>query len=309
MSKPLTNIAASVGQRLRNLARDRNEDFALVLTKFALERVLFRLSQSKHSNVFTLKGALLFEVWTQQRYRPTRDADFLARGESTPERFIAIFKTICKMTVIDDGLRFDAESVTSERIAEDATYEGVRVNFRGYLENARIPIQIDIGFGDVITPPAAEAEFPTLLDFPAPKLLIYTKESVVAEKFEAMVNLGITNSRMKDFYDVWSLCREFAFDGYLLSGAILNTFTRRQTKFPDKHPLVFTSEFYEDESKKKQWSGFCNKNKRYIAQISLEHVCLAIGEFLRPIVEALKENEQLKQKWRAGGPWTRKTSE
>jgi len=304
VTKPVTNVAASVGQRLRNLARDRNEDFALVLTKFALERLLFRISQSKHSKVFTLKGALLFGLWTQQQYRPTRDADFLARGESAPERLAGIFKEICETTVTDDGLRFDAESVTAERIAEDAIYQGVRVRFAGYLEKARIPVQVDIGFGDVITPPAEAADFPTLLDFPAPNLLIYSKESVVAEKFEAMVTLGIANSRMKDFYDVRSLCRGFAFNGPLLSAAVLNTFARRQTKLPtEKRPLVFTSEFYDDESKKKQWGGFCNKNKRYIAPISLEHVCLSIGEFLIPMIEALKRNERLEQEWPVGGPW------
>ena len=159
MTKRITNLAASVGQRLRNIANQRNEDFALVLTKFALERVLFRISQSKHRDVFVLKGALLFELWTEQRYRSTRDADFLARGENTPERFISIFRDICKIAVPDDGLRFDAESVTAERITEDADYQGIRVSFLGNLENARIPIQIDLGFGDVVTPAPAEAEF------------------------------------------------------------------------------------------------------------------------------------------------------
>ena len=304
LKKSVTNVAASVAQRLRNLARERNEDFALVLTKFALERVLFRISQSKHRTVFILKGALLFELWTEQRYRPTRDADFLARGENAPERFRAIFKEICETTVTDDGLRFDAESVTAERITEGADYQGVRVNFLGYLENARVSIQIDIGFGDVITPAASEAEFPTLLDFPAPKLLMYPKESVVAEKFEAMMSLGIANSRMKDFYDLRTLCREFAFDGSLLSEAVLKTFNRRQTELPrDKPPLAFTAEFYEDENKKKQWSGFCGKNSRYIAQISLKEVCLTIAEFLMPLIEALQKNERLERTWPAGGQW------
>jgi hypothetical protein len=298
------NVAASVGQRLRNLARERNEDFALVLTKFGLERVLFRISQSKHRNIFVLKGALLFELWTEQRYRATRDADFLAKGENTPERFIPIFKHICNMVVIDDGLRFDAKSVTAERITENAAYQGIRVNFIGHLDNARIPIQIDIGFGDVITPSPQKAVFPTLLDFPAPKLLAYPKESVVAEKFEAMVSLGIANSRMKDFYDLWSLCRDFSFDGAVLSEAVQNTFARRETELPrDAAPLVFTAEFYQDTNKKKQWIGFRNKNKRYMKQVSLEEVCLAIREFLMPVVEMLKKNERLEKIWAPSGPW------
>ena len=158
---------------MRNIARERNEDFALVLTKFALERLLFRLSQSKHRDVFVLKGALLFELWTQERYRTTRDADFLVRGDNTPERFVTVFREVCGIVVVDDGLRFDAETVKAQRITEDADYQGVRVSFIGYLQNARIPIQIDLGFGDVVTPAPAEAEFPALLDFPAAKLLAY----------------------------------------------------------------------------------------------------------------------------------------
>lgn len=211
MTKQVTNIAASVGQKLRNIARQRNEDFALVLTKFALERLLFRLSQSKHRDAFVLKGALLFELWTQGPYRTTRDADLLARGDNAPEILTNVFRDVCNIAVVDDGLRFDAQTVKAERIAEDANYQGVRATFMGYLENARIPIQIDIGFGDVVTPAPAEVEFPTLLDFPAPKLLVYPRESVIDEKFEAMAKLGIANSRMKDFYDLWKLSRDFAF--------------------------------------------------------------------------------------------------
>jgi hypothetical protein len=168
LTKRVTNIAASVGQKLRNIARERNEDFALVLTKFALERVLFRLSQSKHRGSFVLKGALLFELWTEERYRTTRDADLLARGDNSPERFVNVFRDVCDIAVVDDGLRFDVQTVKAERITEDADYQGVRVTFVGYLENARIPIQIDIGFGDVVTPAPVEAEFPTLLDFQHP---------------------------------------------------------------------------------------------------------------------------------------------
>ena len=190
MNKPIVNLAASIRQRLLNLARKRKEDFGLVLTRYGLERVLYRVARSKHWEWFVLKGALLFELWTQQRYRPTRDADFLARGDNSPKRFMAIFKEICEMQVEDDGLRFDPATVTAERITEDADHEGVRVKFVGYLENARIPIQIDLGFGDVITPEPMETEIPSLLDLPRAKLLTYPRESVVAEKFEAMVSWG-----------------------------------------------------------------------------------------------------------------------
>lgn len=304
LTKRVTNIAASVGQKLRNIARERNEDFALVLTKFALERLLFRLSQSKHRDMFVLKGALLFELWTRERYRSTRDADLLARGDNTPERFVSIFRDVCNIDVVDDGLRFDAQTVKAERITEDADYQGVRVSFMGYLENARIPIQVDIGFGDVITPAPAEAEFPTLLDFPAAKLLAYPKETVIAEKFEAMVKLGIANSRMKDFYDLWKLSRDFAFDGLLLSEAIKKTFERRGTHLPtEKMPVAFTEEFYQDEIKQKQWKGFCEKNRRYIGDLSLREVCLVIAEFLMPVVQAIAQGKLLQEHWNPSGPW------
>ena len=174
----------------------------------------------------------------------------------------------------------------------------------GYLENTRIPMQIDIGFGDVITPAPVEAVFPTLLDFPAPKLLAYPKESVIAEKFEAMVKLGIANSRMKDFYDLWKLSRDFSFRGLLLSEAVKKTFARRETDLPtDKPPVVFTEEFYQDEIKQKQWKGFCQKNSRYIGELRLEEVCLTIAEFLMPVVKAIAQDKLLPQHWNPPGPW------
>jgi hypothetical protein len=303
LNKPVVNLGASVRQRLLNLARERREDFGLVLTKYGLERVLYRIAQSKHREVFVLKGALLFELWTEQRYRPTRDADFLARGANRPERFAEIFKEICNAEVEDDRLRFDAATVTAERIAEDADYEGVRVKFVGYLENARIPIQIDLGFGDAITPAPVEAELPTLLNFPAAKLLTYPRESVIAEKFEAIVSLGMANSRMKDLHDIKSLSREFAFTGDVLSEAIAKTFNTRGTKLPSGQVLVFTSEFFDDEDKNKQWTAFCNKNRSYIAEISLEIICRDIEAFVMPVLESLQRNQQFRMNWAPGGRW------
>ena len=245
MKKPIANMAASVRQRLLTVARERQEDFGLVLTKYGLERVLYRISQSKYRESFVLKGALLFELWLQQRYRPTRDADFLARGENNPERFVNVFQEICDLQVEDDGLRFDADMVTAERITEDAHYEGVRVKFVAYLENARIPIQIDLGFGDVVTPGTVETEIPSVLGLPKAKLQSYPRESVVAEKFEAMVSLGLANSRMKDFYDLLSLSRELTFKGSVLSEAIQKTFARRGTPLPSGMPVAFTPEFFQ----------------------------------------------------------------
>jgi nucleotidyltransferase AbiEii toxin of type IV toxin-antitoxin system len=220
----LKNIPASIRQKLLNLARVRNDEFGLMLTKYGLERILFRLSKSKYRDVFILKGALLFELWTKERHRPTRDADFLARGDSSPERFVRIFQEISAIEVEDDGLRIDLQTVKAQRIKEDADCEGVRVTFTAFLERAQIPIQIDIGFGDVITPGPVETEYPTLLDLPSPHLLAYPRESVVSEKLEAMVKVGIANSRMKDFHDLHSLSTTFEFDGKALAEAIRATF-------------------------------------------------------------------------------------
>ncbi len=304
LNKSVTNIAASVHQRLLDLARDCEEDFTFVLTKYALERVLFRISQSKHENVFVLKGALLFGLWTEKRYRPTRDADFLARGENSLERLCGIFKEICSLAVVDDGFRFDLETVRAERIREDADYEGIRVKFRGYLGKAEVSVRIDVGFGDVITPEATRVDFPSMLGFPKPSLLAYPKETVVAEKFEAMVKLGMVNSRMKDLHDLRSLCQEFRFDGSSLSEALEKTFIRRQTPIPKAAPPVFTAEFFEDDNKKRQWSAFCRKYRGYVNDSSLESVCLEIARFLMPVVQSLNDKTSFDHSWSPKGPWS-----
>jgi hypothetical protein len=181
--------------------------------------------------------------------------------------------------------------------------QGIRIKFRGYLENARIPIQIDLGFGDVITPAPVEAQLPTLLELPAPKLLIYPRESVVAEKFEALVSLGIANSRMKDLHDIQTLSRQFPFDGALLAEALANTFKRRGTKLPDRKPLVFTAEFFSNEEKKKQWAGFCEKNKTYVEPSTLRHICQEIESFLAPVLQALGSNRGVARKWTRETGW------
>jgi hypothetical protein len=298
------NLAASVRQKLFGLARTRNEDFGLMLVKYGLERILYRLSRSKHRDAFVLKGALLFELWTHRTYRATRDADFLARGDNDPERFLTIFKELCVIDVEHDGLTFDAGSVKAERITEDADYEGVRVTFTAYLERARIPIQIDIGFGDVITPAPIETPYPTLLKAPNPRLLTYPKETVVAEKFEAMVKLGIANSRMKDFYDLEALSRTLDFDGKTLCEAIGKTFERRGTELPSNGtPVAFTSEFYDDANKKKQWAAFCTRNATYVKKIELKEVIENIQRFLVPVAAALLNDNSFTKRWEPGGPW------
>lgn len=201
----------------------------------------------------------------------------------------------------DDGFRLDAATVTADRITEDADYEGIRVKFWGYLENSRVPIQIDLGFGDVITPAPVETKIPSLLpDLPASKLLAYPKESVIAEKFEAMVSLGIANSRMKDIHDIQSLSRGFSFNGSILLEAINKTFAVRGTRLPLAAPLVFTVEFFDDPEKKRQWAAFCHKNRGYVIETSLQSVCDEVSSFLTPIIHALNSNSAMSKKWSAG---------
>jgi hypothetical protein len=305
LTRNVTNLAASIRQRLANRARERKEDFGLLLMKYALERLLFRIGQSEYRKIFVLKGALLFELWTEQVHRPTRDADFLSYGDSEPSRFASIFREICALPVDEDGLQFDAASVKAQSIKEDADYEGVRVTCLGYLERARIPIQIDIGFGDTVTPPPVETSFPTILNGPAPMLLTYPKETVVAEKFEAMVKLGIANSRMKDFHDIRALSKLFPFDGALLGEAIVRTFERRRTAMPTiaAPPRAFTSEFFEDESKQRQWDAFNTKNRLYVEVVPFKRVVGDIERFLMPLVLGVANKEIWNRSWSAGGPW------
>lgn len=302
--KPKKNVAASIRQRLLNLSRQRKEDFGLILTKYGLERILFRLSQSKYRDLFILKGALLFELWTEQRYRPTRDADFLATGDNSPERFAKIFKEICVQKVEDDGLRFDEEAVKAEAIKEGADYEGVRVTFVGHLGEARISIQVDVGFGDVVTPGPVETNYPALLDLPRPKLMAYPKESVIAEKFETMVKLGMANSRMKDFHDVESLASRFEFKGEVLAEAVRRTFEHRGTRLAaNGAPIVFRAEFYTDENKIKQWNAFCSKNKLYVQQRELKQVIGEISALLAPVATAVQRGEPFNAAWKPGRGW------
>jgi predicted nucleotidyltransferase component of viral defense system len=297
------NLAASVRQRLMNLARARREDFQFVLTHYALERLLYRLSRSEHRDVFVLKGAMLFQLWGDQPHRPTRDLDLLGQGENSIPRFEQIVRKICGMAVEDDGLVFSAESVQGDVIKEDQEYEGLRLTLDCRLENARIPIQIDIGFGDVVTPAASVAAYPVLLGFPAPVLAAYSRESVVAEKFQAMVTLGIVNSRMKDFYDLWVLARQFDFQGTLLSQAIRATFERRRTLVPADAPTALSPEFSKDQTKQTLWRAFISKSKLDTGSIGLQEIMMVLRDFLMPPSRSVAAGGLLEMVWPNSGPW------
>ena len=288
--KKPTNIAASVRERLTQAAKRDGEDFQYVLTRYALERLLYRLSKSAHAENFVLKGALLFQLWTHTAHRSTRDLDVLSKGSPSVPHFEEIFRQLCREAVEDDGLEFLESSVHGEQIKEEDEYQGIRIRGEAKLGNARIPLQIDIGFGDAMTPGPVEIEYPTLLDFPAPKLWAYNQETVVAEKFQAMVHLGMTNSRMKDFFDVWSLAREFEFDGDGLAKAIAATFKRRGTELPAAVPLALSHELANDDVKTTQWRAFLRKRTLAIASQDSREVVRFLREYLRPPSENFRQS-------------------
>ena len=271
--------AASFHARLLNLAKSRGDDFNLILNRYALERWLYRLSISEAREHLWLKGAMLFNLWFDSPHRPTRDADFLGFGEIDAN---ALRDMVRKVSAIgtDDGMEFDPASVTVEEIREEARYGGLRVRVLGHLGKARCPLQLDVGYGDVVTPGAEEADYPTLLDdVPIPHLKVYPRATVVAEKLEAIASLGMANSRMKDYYDLHALALEGAIDADLLGDAIAATFGRRRTPLPDDLPVGLTAEFAGDVAKQTQWSAFLGKNR--LAGLSLDEVVAGISRFVR----------------------------
>ncbi len=301
MKKAVVNLQASVRQRLLNLATEHKQDFGLVLGRYGLERFLYRLSVSPHRDSFVLKGALLLQVWTEETYRPTRDLDLLGKGMSNVS-YQKVFSEVCSQDVEDDGLSFPSKTIRVERIRDEEAYEGVRIRLEARLGNVRIPLQIDVGFGDAIVPGPEELEFPTLLKFPAPRLNAYPKESVVAEKFEAIVKLGMANSRMKDFYDLWVLSHRFEFESAKLASAIQATFKTRRTPLPSSLPLAFTADFHQLPTKQAQWKAFLGKSGLN-ANSSLEEMIRLILEFVMPVVEGISKGDREKKIWPPGGPW------
>jgi len=297
------NIVASIRQRLLDKARETGRPFNEVLQYFAMERFLYRLSKSPYADSFILKGALMLTVWEAPLTRPTLDIDLLGWVDNRIETIVRVTREICRQEVEPDGVAFDIATIGAERIAEDADYEGIRVKFRGSLGTAQIVMQLDIGFGDVVVPSPEPTNYPTLLDLPAPHLRGYSRESTIAEKFEAMVKLGILNSRMKDFFDLWLMSRQFDFDGVTLAEAISKTFSARGTKIPAE-PLALTDAFARDATKAAQWRGFLRRNRLSEAPKDLAEVIMCIGAFLKPISERLAAGQVFKSIWKAPEPWS-----
>ena len=297
------NIAASVHQRLLNKSRESSRPFNELLQHFAIERFIYRLSKSPHADRFILKGALMFAAWIGSMSRPTMDIDLLGKIENSLELIRTVIKDACTMEVENDGIVFHKDTVTAARITEDANYSGARVMLRGNLGKIRLFLRIDIGFGDVIIPGPSKVKYPVLLDFPPPELNGYTRESTLAEKFQAMVKLGLLNSRMKDFYDIWFLSQMFNFKGETLVEAIEKTFEKRKTPLP-KEPAIFTPSFMRDENKQAQWQGFINKTKLGDAPASFENVIAGIKVFLQPVVASITDQQTFRFFWAASGPWS-----
>ena len=228
---PIKNMGASVRSRLLNLSKQHRQPFDLLLNNYVLERFLYRLSQTRYRDRFILKGAMLLTKWFEDPLRPTRDLDFLAIGNDDQDEMVRIFKEICDVSY-NDGVVFDQDSIKVERIREESEYGGLRITATAKIDTAQIRVVIDIAFGDSVEPGLQEMDLPVLLDFPAPHLRAYVPETVIAEKFQAMVMLGRANSRMKDLYDIWVLSRNFEFKGDKLPRAIAATFARRKTEIP-----------------------------------------------------------------------------
>ncbi|MGS0756152.1 nucleotidyl transferase AbiEii/AbiGii toxin family protein [Roseateles sp. GG27B] len=291
-----THLPASILARLLNLAKARGDDYNLLLNRFALERLLCHLSRSAHADRFLLKGALLFALWYEDPHRPTRDADLLGFGPDDADTLIAIFQDIAALE-LGDGIVFDSNSLRADVIRENNSYGGTRINLVARLGSARCALQIDVGFGDAVTPMAETVTFPTLLsDFEAPVLRVYPVYTVIAEKYHAMVMLGQANTRMKDFYDLAVIARRTDLDGKTLAAAIAATFARRGTALPTERPLALTTEFSTDGAKLRQWQGFLNKNR--LVSGSLPDTVALLDRLLWYPTE-LASNALLPMSWRA----------
>jgi hypothetical protein len=287
--------AASVLTRLLNRSRTTGENYNLLLSRFAIERLLFRLSVSPHAGNFVLKGALLFTLWYDTPHRPTRDADLLGFGPDDADTLRATFSAVCTIDA-DDGVRYDTASMKASPIREDNVYGGTRLSLLAFISSARLPVQVDIGFGDAITPAPEFVTYPTLLDgMDAPRLRAYPVYTVIAEKFHAMVELGINNSRMKDFFDLAVIARTSALEGSVLVDALRATFARRGTALPTTTPIALTLQFAKDPGKVRQWGAFVSKGQ--LADHDLAEIVTTLVALIEPPMRAAISHEPLQLRW------------
>ncbi len=300
MNTEIKNLPASIHGRLRNNAKEKGRPFQEILQYYANERFLYRLAQSKHANSFVLKGALIFFAWGIPLERPTRDIDLRGFTLNSLENLTEIIQEICTQPVKPDGMTFEPNSVTGEITIEGANYQGLRLRFWGYLGEARVRMIVDIGFDDPINPSQTMLQYPTILDMPAPTLPGYPPESVIAEKLESMVSLGIINSRMKDFHDLREISRRFDFEGRVLQDAIVETFRTRNTPIPRERPVALSDTFIEE--KESLWDAF---QRRIDPEQSIPFglVIEELTVFLTPVIRATSQDVKFNSYWDAGGKW------
>lgn len=300
--KPVTDIGASVRERLKQKADDLGYDFQLILTHYAIERLLYRLGRSKYYDRFLLKGALLFESWYGQMVRSSMDADMLGKGASDVPSLVGVFRDVCRVKVESDGLEFLADTVHGQEILDNSEYQGVRITLAAMLSGARIHLQVDVGFGDAVVPQPKNMKYPALLDLPAPSIKAYTPYTVIAEKFQTIVDKGLANSRMKDYYDIWYISRHSNLDGLSLSKAIAATFKRRRTALPGTLPEGLGYDFISDNAKKRQWTGFLIKTKPN-ETCELDAAIKEIRMLLIPVVQSLIEEKPFNKVWHSSQGW------
>lgn len=297
------DLAASVRDRLWTLARERGEDVQVTLIRFAVERLLYRLSRSAYREAFLLEGAMLFSVWDLLPHRATRDLDLLGRGSDDPSVVRRTMAEILATPVEPDGLDFGAGSMEIEPLHEGQDYRGVQVSLVVRLGKAKIPLQVDIAFGQAVRPEAVMETFPSLLGLPPPTLLAYPREVVVAEKFQAMTALGLTSSRMKDFFDVAYIAAKFEFDARRLAEAVEATFQRRRTEIPATPPLALTKEFYESKDRKRDWTAFRRRAGLDSEAETLESACRRIERLMVPICDWIRRGDVPPVRWNPATGW------
>ncbi len=290
-------MAASVRARLLAMAAPKTDEFQDLLSRYVRERLLYRLSKSEWRERFVLKGAVLFAVWSKVPHRSTKDVDLLGLMRPDAEQLAAAFRSVCEQEVEPDGLVFHPGSVRARQIREQRPYQGIRVTMLATLKRTRISLQVDIGTGDSVVPPAEEIRYPSLLDMPAPRLKAYSRYTVVAEKFSAMVELGMANSRVRDYYDIWALARDFEFDGDVLRSAIDATFSRRAVETPAASPVGLSDSYVADAQR--FWPAFLKRSVPTESGATLSKVVAGIRVFLEPVLSGQAKG----QVWRPGKGW------
>lgn len=302
------NVTASTRDRLRNKARPDGTDFQQILVRYACERFLYRLGKSEEREQCILKGATLLGLWMEDPYRTTRDIDLLTTGENDEGAVRRTMTTICNAPCPEDGLIFDVETLRVLPIRDDQKHGGQRAKLFAFLGKTRIPVQVDFGFGDIVTPDPKEEQLPTLLQgVPAPALKVYPQVTTIAEKFEAMVKLGTRNSRRKDFHDIWALSENFEFDGTELREAVARCFERRRTHLPDEMPDALTIAFYADSARQERWQAYGHQGGLFNAPPDdFTEIGGRAQSFLGPVYESILAGETFDLHWPAAGPWQAK---